>query len=125
MNNIAGLYLSNSGSTDFPKLLDQVQTYLSENYKELMAEGGAKNPQQTKAYIRQYISTNRLSVDALAQEQTVQRLYREMAEFSILTPYLNFEIKNVEGIEICAWDNIWVSYSDGREEQMQEHFFSP
>lgn len=125
MNNIAGLYLSNSGSMNFPKLLDQVQTYLSENYKELMVEGGSKNPQQTKAYIRQYLTEQRLSVEGMAPDQTVDRLYREMAEFSILTPYLNFEIKDVEGIEICSWNNIWISYSDGHEEQMREHFFSP
>ena len=125
MSDIAGLYLSQSGSLDFSALLDRVQTYLSENYKELMAEGGSKNPQQTKSYIRQYLTAQRLSVDGMSQDRTVDRLYREMAEFSFLTPYLNYEIKGVEGIEICAWDNVWISYSDGTEKQSGEHFFSP
>ena len=125
MNDISGLYMSQSGSMEFSKLLDQVQAYLSENYKELMVEGGAKNPQQTKAYIRQYLSEQRLSVDGMPREQTVNRLYREMAEYSFLTPYLNFEIRDVEGIEICAWDNVWISYSNGTEKQSEEHFFSP
>lgn len=125
MNNIAGLYLSNSGSMEFPKLLDRVQTYLSENYKELMAEGGSKNPQQTKAYIRQYLSAQRLSVDGMNPDQTVDRLYREMAEFSFLTPYLNFEIKDVEGIEINSWDDVKVKFTGGRIQRAQGEFFSP
>jgi pilus assembly protein CpaF len=131
MNNIAGLYLSNGGSMDFPKLLDRVQTYLSENYKELMAEGGAKKPEQTKAYIRQYLSANRLSVDGMNPDQTVDRLYREMAEFSFLTPYLNHEVKDadgkemVEGIEINSWEDVKIKFVGGRTEYAQGGFFSP
>jgi pilus assembly protein CpaF len=107
---------------DFPGLLEKVQVFLSENYKDLMVEGGSKNPQQTKAYIRQYITDNDLSVSGFTTDQLVNQLYRETAEYSFLTPYLDFTIKGVENIEICSPDNIWIKYSDGTEKQSEEHF---
>ncbi len=116
------LYFHGENSMDFPALLKRVQVYLSENYKDLMVEGGSKNPQQTKAYIRQYLTDNDLSVSGFTTDQLVDQLYRETAEFSFLTPYLDFTIKGVENIEICAPDNIWIKYSDGTEKQSEEHF---
>lgn len=119
-----GLYLSSQESMSFPELLEKVQSYLSENYKDLMVHGGSTNPQQTRAYIRQYLSTNQLTIEGQSMEQLVDRLYRETSEYSFLTPYLDFTIGNVENIEICGPDNVWIKYSDGTEEQSAEHFYS-
>ncbi|OCN01027.1 hypothetical protein A7X67_01530 [Clostridium sp. W14A] len=116
--------MSGNESMGFPELLEKVQKYLSENYKGLMVEGGSKNPQQTKSYIRQYLSSNHLGSENQSTEDLVQRLYRETSEYSFLTPYIDFTIKNVENIDICGPDNVWIKYSDGREEQSKEHFFS-
>ncbi|MFU0831547.1 MAG: Type II/IV secretion system protein [Oscillospiraceae bacterium] len=125
MNNLAELYIGYQGNMDFPKLLERAQEYLSENYKELMAKGGSDNPSQMKAYIRQYLTKKRLSVDGMSLEETVDRLYTEMAEFSFLTPYLNGTIKNVEGIEINSWESVNVKFAGGRSEPAKGHFFSP
>lgn len=119
-----GLYLSKQRNMEFPILLENVQTYLSENYKDLMVDGGAKNPKQTKSYIQQYLTSNQISVEGIPQDKLLDRLYRETSEFSFLTPYLRFEKTGVENIEICAPDNIWIKFSDGREVQSQETFFS-
>lgn len=119
-----GLYLSRQKSMGFPALLENVQTYLSENFKDLMVDGGAKNPTQTKSYIQQYLTTNHINVEGIPQDRLLAQLYRETSEFSFLTPYLNFEIKGVEDIEICAPDNIWIKFSDGREIQSEETFYS-
>lgn len=120
----AGLYISNGESLEFPALLAKVTKYLTENYKDLMVEGGSKNPQQTKAYIRQYLTSNHLGIDGQSTDTLVQRLYMETSEYSFLTPYIDFSIKNVENIDICGPNNIWIKYSNGREEQSKEHFFS-
>jgi len=119
------LYLSRQKNMEFRELLEYVQEYLSENYKDLMVDGGAKNPGQTKSYIKQYLDSNHISVGGMAPDELVNRLYRETSEYSFLTPYLNFDIKGVENIEICAPDNIWIKYSDGTEKQSEEHFYSP
>lgn len=118
------LYLNSNENMEFPELLEKVQKYLSENYKGLMVEGGSKNPKQTMAYIRQYLSSNHLGIEGQSTESLVQRLYMETSEYSFLTPYINFSIKDVENIDICGPDNIWIKYSNGKEEQSKEHFFS-
>jgi len=124
VNKYAGLYLSNQGNTDFPAVLDRVQTYLSENYKELLTDKTKDHKDMLKSAISQYLTENRISVDGMSPQDTIKKLLREMAESSILTPYFNYEIDNVEGIEINSWDCIWVKHVGGKVEQAQEHFLS-
>ena len=69
-------------------------------------------------------------MDGMKQDQVVDRLYREMAEYSFLTQYLNHEYQNrtgaeVEGIEINSWDCIWVKFAGGRMERSEGRFLSP
>ena len=127
MRNNADLFLSQKGSMDFPKLLEKVQTYFSEHYKMLMIETKSPDEKQMKSYIRQCLKENSLGVGGMSEEETVNRLYTEMAEFSFLTPYLNGEIKDpvVEGIEINSWDCVWVKFAGGRMERAKGQFFSP
>lgn len=125
MNKNASLFVSQQGSMDFPKLLEKVQNFLSENYKELMIEDGEDHKSQMHSYIRQYLTDERLSIDGFCTEDLIARLYTEMAEFSFLTPYLNFTIEDVEGIEINSWDDIKVKYTGGRMERANGHFLSP
>jgi pilus assembly protein CpaF len=46
-----------------------------------------------------------------------------MAEYSVLTKYLGRE--DIEEANINGWDDIAVTYRDGRTEKAEEHFFSP
>lgn len=124
MNKFAGLYLSNQGSADFPAVLNKVQTYLSENYKELLTDANKDHKTMLQSAISQYLTENRISVDGMSPQETIKKLFREMAESSILTPYFDYEIKDVEGIEINSWDCIWVKYTGGRIDQASEHFLS-
>lgn len=135
MSRNAALFLGQDDSMDFNAVLDRVQQYLSENYKELVNTGGQDSKPMMISHIRQYLTDNRLSVSGMSIEQLVSRLYTEMAEFSFLTPYLNYTsaeyanssfdyIRNVEGIEICSWDNVKVKYADGHEEPAKGGFSS-
>ncbi len=119
------LFFHQNSVMDFPVVLNKVQTYFSEHYKELMLAKTADNFEQLKSYIQKYLTDNRLGVDGMDQDQLVGRLLREMAEYSFLTPYLKFEIPNVEGIEIDSWECVWIKFAGGRIEQTNETFFSP
>ena len=52
-----------------------------------------------------------------------RKLYREMAEYSVLTPYLTDP--DVEEINVNAWDDIAVTYLDGRTVKSEEVFPGP
>ena len=53
----------------------------------------------------------------------IDRLYREMAEYSILTPFLSSH--DLEEINVNGWDDIALTYLDGSIRKLDEHFHSP
>jgi len=110
---------------NFPELLEKVQGYMSEQYKELLSGEGESNKDILISTIRQFLMDNRLSVDNMDPDQLTNWLYREMAEYSFLTPYLNYEVADVEGIEINSWDCVWVKFTGDRMEPPKGQFLSP
>ena len=56
-------------------------------------------------------------------KQLIDLLYREMAEYSILTPYLGSA--SLEEININGWDDIALTKLDGSIVKLKEHFHSP
>lgn len=121
----AGLFVSQQGSKDFQNVLKEVQDSMSMKYKEFLS-GEAEDTQGVFiSAIKQFLMDNRLSVDDMDPDQLTNRLYREMAQYSFLTPYLNYEVPNVEGIEINSWDCIRVKFVGGKMEPADGQFFSP
>ena len=55
--------------------------------------------------------------------ELIDKLYIEMAEFSILTPYLF--ASDVEEINVNSWKDVKITYSDGRVVPSREKFQSP
>lgn len=73
----------------FSDVLKEVQEYISSKYSTLMVEGGSEEvKQQVKRYITKYICDYRITVKGKTQEQLIDDLYTEMAEFSFLTKYI-------------------------------------
>jgi pilus assembly protein CpaF len=125
MSNNASLYISETRNTQsYSAILESVQKFISTNYADLLSNDDENNQAQMYAYIRQYLTKQQLCVEGLSTEQLINRLYSDMAEFSILTKYLNFTVQNVEGVEINSWDDVKVKYAGGRIES-EEHFYSP
>ena len=78
---------------------------------------------QLKAYIEKFVLDNGYLVDGFTDEELVNRLYSEMVEYSILTPYLG--APDIDEINVNAWDDVVLTYSDGRMVKTEEHFHSP
>lgn len=108
-------------SMDFWTLLRLTQEYISSHYAAALTDRD-KLP-QLKAYIEQYIRTHGYTVEGHPPDALTDRIYREMAEYSILTPYLGAE--DLEEINVNSWRDVALTYVDGSVVKAPEHFHSP
>ena len=106
---------------DFVPLLGMVQEFISTRYAAALTN--AEKQTQLRSYIDKYLRDYRYGVAGLTQEELVDKLFCEMAEYSVLTPFLGRE--NVEEININAWNDIAITYTNGKIVKLKEHFFSP
>lgn len=105
---------------EYSELLKQVQTYISEHHADAL--NSSRHYDQIKPYIRHYIRSNALFVEGMDTDEIIESLYSEMVEYSFLTPYMQRE--DVDEININAWDDVVVSYSNGISEKIRS-FYSP
>jgi len=119
------LFFSSDGaSREFGPVLHEVQEYISSKYAALITDGGTEEVKaQIKRYITKYVQDYRIAVSGMSQEQLVDALYTEMAEFSFLTKYIFGA--GIEEIDVNAWNDIEVQYSSGITKKLDEHFDSP
>ncbi|KUO66655.1 MAG: type II secretion system protein E [Gracilibacter sp. BRH_c7a] len=109
---------------EFGPVLHEVQEYISSKYAALIIDGGTEEVKiQIKRYITKYVQDYRIAVAGMFQEQLVNALYTEMAEFSFLTKYIFGA--GIEEIDVNAWNDIEVQYSSGITKKLHEHFDSP
>lgn len=108
---------------DFEDILQEVQEYISGKYALLITDDADRQKDQIKAYIIKYLMDYSLAVDEMTQDELVEELYSEMAEYSFLTKYL-FR-NDIEEINVNAWNDIKVTYSSGEILPTKEHFNSP
>ena len=106
---------------DFWLLLQKTQEYLSRNYAAALTDRDKSG--QLKNYIDKYLRDNSYRVDGMDTKTLIDRLYREMAEYSILTPFLGSS--ELEEINVNGWDDIALTYLDGSIRKLDEHFHSP
>lgn len=106
---------------DFWDLLNDVQAHIAANYSASL--NASESSDAIKSYIKKYLYDFSYEVEGYSQEDVINRLYCEMAEYSVLTPYL--DSSNLEEINVNAWDDIAVTYVDGSIKKCEEHFQSP
>lgn len=105
----------------FVTLLQMAQEYISQNYAAALSD--RKKLVQLRSYIDKYLNDTGYTVEGFSSEELSKRLYSEMAEYSILTQYLGRD--EIEEININGWDDIAITYTNGKIEKTKEHFFSP
>jgi len=101
-------------------LLAEAQRYVSRHCAILLSEKNeaAKN----KIYHAVEAFVTEKGIQESEKETAVRVLYDEMAGFSVLTPLL--KRNDVEEIDVNAWNDIMVQYSDGRREKLARGFLS-
>ncbi len=109
---------------EFYSVLSEVQEFVTTNYSTTITKlAESEKEHQLKAYVKKYLEDNKIVVEGYTKEEIVNKLYREMSEFSLLTDYLNR--LDVEEININAYDDIKVSLTNGVIETLEETFQSP
>ena len=106
---------------DLASLAGMVQQYISRKYAAALID--RTKVAELKAYIAQYLYDTGFTVDGYTEKTLAERLYSEMAEYSVLTKYLGR--KDIEEINVNGWDDIAVTYRNGITEKADEHFLSP
>ncbi len=106
---------------DFVPLLSMVQEHISTRYAAALTD--IKKRSQLRSYIEKYIRDSGYTVEGLSFYELCDSLYSEMAEYSILTKYLGKS--NIEEININAWNDIAITYTNGKTAKTKEHFYSP
>ncbi len=109
------------GSIEFVPLLEKTQEYISQNYSAALTEEDKFI--QLRSYIEKFLRDKGCSVDGMTESELTDKLYSEMAEYSILTKFLGKD--SVEEINVNGWDDVAITYSDGHIEKENEHFSSP
>ncbi len=118
-----GLFESAQNIRDFEDVLHEVQGYISGKYALLISDDADRQKDQIKAYITKYLMDYSLAVEDMSHDELVETLYSEMAEYSFLTKYL-FR-NDIEEINVNAWNDIKVTYSNGEILPTKEQFNSP
>lgn len=121
MNHVAHFFSTESKT--FTDVLQEVQSYLSGKYATLISRKPEEQKQQLISYMSQYLTDHRLHVQGLSFDELVNRLYAEMVEYSFLTRYLYS--RDVEEININGYNDVKISYTDGRIIPAEEQFTSP
>lgn len=122
--NNAGLFFDTARNKKaFPEVLTEIQEYIAGKYSTLVTDNPEEQRQQITAYIAKYLNDYSLGVEGLSNDELIDRLYDEMAEFSFLTKYLF--ATNIEEININSWKDVKITYSDGRMVPAKERFESP
>ncbi|QWU13169.1 pilus assembly protein CpaF [Paenibacillus sophorae] len=119
----ASLFFSATESKPFAHVLKEMQAYLSGKYATLMSRRPEEQKQQIIAYMGQYLTDHRLHVPGLTFDELIDRLYAEMVEYSFLTRYL-FS-REVEELNINGYNDVKISYTDGRIVPADEQFATP
>ena len=106
---------------EFVTLLERVQQYISERYAAALAD--KEKSAQLRSYLEKYIFDYGVVVEGMPFQILSDKLYCEMAEYSVLTQYLGRD--EIEEININGWNDIAITYTDGHIEKTKEHFYSP
>ena len=106
---------------ELSSLVGLTQSYIAKNYATALID--KSKTAELKAYIGKYLYDTGYSVAGYDTKGLVERLFTEMAEYSILTKHL--ADPDLEEININGWDDVALTHLDGRIEKAEEHFFSP
>jgi len=106
---------------EFWPLLRLVQEYISQTYAAALTD--KEKLSQLKSYIEKYLRDKEYEVDGVSTQGLIDKLYCEMVEYSILTPFLGSP--DLEEINVNSWNDIALTYLDGSIVKTKEHFHSP
>lgn len=111
----------------YSDILKNVQVYMATTYQDILATNMTKTDRSlVKEYINQYLITQNVRCRECPDlSELVDKLYKDMAEFSFITDWLeNADKFKIEEININSWDDIEI-IADGTKSKANEKFNDP
>lgn len=111
----------------YSDILKNVQVYMATTYQDIFATTMTKTDRSlVKEYINQYLITQNIRChECLDLSELVDKLYKDMAEFSFITDWLeNADKYKIEEININSWDDIEI-IANGFKSKANEKFNDP
>lgn len=111
----------------YSDILKNVQMYMATTYQDILATNMTKTDRSlVKEYINQYLITQNIRCRECPDlSELVDKLYKDMAEFSFITDWLeNVEKYKIEEININSWEDIEI-IADGFKRKANEKFNDP
>jgi len=111
----------------YSDILKNVQMYMATTYQDILATNMTKTDRSlVKEYINQYLITQNIRCRECPDlSELVDKLYKDMAEFSFITDWLeNVDKYKIEEININSWEDIEI-IADGFKRKANEKFNDP
>ena len=111
----------------YSDILKNVQAFMATAYQDILAADMTKTDRAlVKEYINQYLLAQNIRCHECPElSDLVDKLYKDMAEFSFITDWLeNAEKYKIEEININSWDDIEI-IADGTKRKTAEKFNDP
>lgn len=111
----------------YSDILKDIQLFMSTTYQDVLSSDMTGSDRElVKEYINQYLVTQNIRCrETKNLTELVDRLYKDMAEFSFITDWINNSEKyKLEEININSWDDIEL-ISDGNKCKVEDKFNDP
>ena len=115
----------NKRCISYNDILSQVQQYIAKEHSEALVSANHKADTVSllKRYIQDYVAVQGFSTDECTSVSLlVDRLYKDMAEYSFLTDIL--KLPGLEEVNINSWNDIEIIIKGGYR-KLEERFASP
>ncbi|HEY5557789.1 CpaF/VirB11 family protein [Acetobacterium sp.] len=106
---------------ELAKVVGRCQTHIRTNFP-LALTNNTVNERNIKSFIEKFVKDHKVTMVGFTGIQLINRVYWEMVEYSVITPYLND--KDVEEININSWDAIKIHRRNGTIETLADGFLS-
>jgi len=107
---------------DYETFLKYAQEYVSKNYAAVLADDNKSS--ELISYLEQFYNQSNYIVEDMNASELGKRLYSDMAEFSVLTDYLNSSRSDLEEINLNSWDDIALHSDNGTVIKSNRKFFN-
>lgn len=117
----------NKNYVEYSRILEITTKYLTENFSEVILDILGDQKEVAKKTILDkielFLEEQKIACKDYSIEKLVEKIYVDSFEFQFLNKYIFND--NVEEINGNSWDCIFVNYSNGRVEKIEETFENP
>ena len=120
-----------SDNLDFYSIILIAQDYLVKGYSELFNEKGlyadseeADVARKNKILnsITKFVMNKKITFPGMTEREIIDKLFDEMVNYSILTKYIEDKNNEIEEINVNAWNDVEVRYSNGDVKKVESFY---